>query len=90
MNEATVVYLPVSVEDELPPLDAPVICGSHNDYRGEFTFRSDSNRKEFIYDYGITFWLKPIKLSELLKDIDVASNSNSNEAVVASHSCTPE
>jgi hypothetical protein len=31
---------------------------------------------------------KPIKLSELKKDIDVASNSNSNEAVVASHSCT--
>lgn len=64
MNDTT-VYIPVSVNTELPPLEKEVICHSENGFIYVLTFFSSGSRTDLITSYRINNWLKPAPLSSL-------------------------
>ncbi len=59
------IYVKLSVQKEKPPLDEPVLCSNDGDFK-ELVFRSDENRRNIIYDYGMTHWLKKTTIRELI------------------------
>lgn len=72
--EDKIVYVPVSVEDELPKKDAKYFCLEElSDITPKFYCWYNTEVKRFhngSVRLKITHWLKPTPLSELLKEKD--------------------
>ena len=62
----TIVYVPVKVEDELPPFNQSIICFSEDYCIGQFNYLGGESWNDAILNHGITHWLKPITISELI------------------------